>query len=57
MVIFQAFLNDHGGELVAACEAYLASVILSENGAQNLNEEQMVRTNELFWFLEVIFKF
>lgn len=48
MVIFQAFLNDHGGELVAACEAYLASVILSENGAQNLNEEQMVRTNELF---------
>ncbi|KAK2823917.1 hypothetical protein Q5P01_021092 [Channa striata] len=39
----QAFLNQHCGELVSICEAYLASVILSEKGSQNLNEELMVK--------------
>ncbi|XP_074503106.1 condensin-2 complex subunit D3 [Sebastes fasciatus] len=38
----QAFLNQHCGELVSVCEAYLAGIILSETGAQNLNEELMV---------------
>lgn len=41
----QAFLNQHCGELVLACESYLASIILTENGTQNLDEELMVRTN------------
>lgn len=40
----QAFLNQHCGELVSVCEAYLAGIILSETGAQNLNEELMVRS-------------
>ncbi|XP_073337425.1 condensin-2 complex subunit D3 [Pagrus major] len=39
----QAFLNQHCGELVSICEAYLASIILSEKGAENLNEELMVK--------------
>nr|XP_046258478.1 condensin-2 complex subunit D3 isoform X2 [Scatophagus argus] len=39
----QAFLNRHCGELVSVCEVYLASIILSEKGAQNLNEELMVK--------------
>ncbi|XP_040906250.1 condensin-2 complex subunit D3 isoform X2 [Toxotes jaculatrix] len=39
----QAFLNQHCGELVSVCEAYLAAIILSENGSQNLNEELMVK--------------
>uniref|UniRef100_A0A8D0AJM9 Non-SMC condensin II complex, subunit D3 n=1 Tax=Sander lucioperca TaxID=283035 RepID=A0A8D0AJM9_SANLU len=39
----QAFLNHHCGELVSVCEAYLAGIILSENGAQNFNEELMVK--------------
>uniref|UniRef100_A0A671VZS1 Non-SMC condensin II complex, subunit D3 n=1 Tax=Sparus aurata TaxID=8175 RepID=A0A671VZS1_SPAAU len=39
----QAFLNQHCGELVSVCEAYLASIILSEKGAENLNEELMVK--------------
>ncbi|XP_045927155.1 condensin-2 complex subunit D3 [Micropterus dolomieu] len=39
----QAFLNQHCGELVSVCEAYLASIILRENGTQNLNEELMVK--------------
>uniref|UniRef100_A0A8C4HUN4 Condensin complex subunit 1 C-terminal domain-containing protein n=1 Tax=Dicentrarchus labrax TaxID=13489 RepID=A0A8C4HUN4_DICLA len=41
----QAFMNQHCGELVSVSEAYLAGIILSEKGAQNLNEELMVRTN------------
>ncbi|XP_029922361.1 condensin-2 complex subunit D3 [Myripristis murdjan] len=39
----QAFMNQHCGELVSVCEAYLSGIILSENGAQNLNEELMVK--------------
>lgn len=39
-------MNQHCGELVSVCEAYLAGVILRENGTQNLNEELMVRTGE-----------
>ncbi|XP_062286238.1 condensin-2 complex subunit D3 isoform X2 [Scomber scombrus] len=39
----QAFLNQHCGELVSVCEAYLSSIMLSENGAENLNEELMVK--------------
>ncbi|XP_054653328.1 condensin-2 complex subunit D3 isoform X2 [Dunckerocampus dactyliophorus] len=39
----QAFLNQHCGELVSLCEVYLAGILLNENGAQNLNEDLMVR--------------
>ncbi|XP_068424000.1 condensin-2 complex subunit D3 isoform X2 [Clinocottus analis] len=39
----QAFLNQRCGELVSVCEAYLANIILREKGAQNLNEELMVK--------------
>ncbi|TNN32148.1 Condensin-2 complex subunit D3 [Liparis tanakae] len=39
----QAFLNQHCGELVSVSEAYLAGIILREKGAQNLNEELMVK--------------
>uniref|UniRef100_A0A671W1A1 Non-SMC condensin II complex, subunit D3 n=1 Tax=Sparus aurata TaxID=8175 RepID=A0A671W1A1_SPAAU len=46
----QAFLNQHCGELVSVCEAYLASIILSEKGAENLNEELMVRTKPFAGF-------
>lgn len=49
--LIQAFLNQHCGELVAVCEAYLASIILSETGSQNLNEELMVRISPLFTFI------
>ncbi|KAK9541070.1 hypothetical protein VZT92_001145 [Zoarces viviparus] len=38
-----AFLNQHCGELVSVCEAYLAGIILREKGAQNLNVELMVK--------------
>lgn len=43
MSFLQDFLNNHCGELVSVCEAYLAGIILSENGTQNLDEELMVR--------------
>ncbi|KAL0994528.1 hypothetical protein UPYG_G00123530 [Umbra pygmaea] len=39
----QKFLNQHCGELVSVCEAYLSGVILNENGAQNLNEDLVVK--------------
>lgn len=39
----QNFLNTHCGELVSVCEAYLGSILLSENGTENLNEDLMVR--------------
>uniref|UniRef100_A0A665T7H5 Non-SMC condensin II complex, subunit D3 n=1 Tax=Echeneis naucrates TaxID=173247 RepID=A0A665T7H5_ECHNA len=39
----QAFLNQHCGELVSVCEAYLASIILNEKGAENLNEDLMIK--------------
>ncbi|KAM4600057.1 condensin-2 complex subunit D3 [Fundulus diaphanus] len=39
----QAFLNQHCGELVSICEAYLASIILDVNGTQNLNEDLMIK--------------
>ncbi|XP_037530246.1 condensin-2 complex subunit D3 [Nematolebias whitei] len=39
----QAFMNQHCGELVSLCEAYLAGIILCENGTQNLNEELTIK--------------
>lgn len=42
-VFLQAFLNKYCGELVSVCEAHLTSIILSENGTKDLNEELMVR--------------
>ncbi|CAG05147.1 unnamed protein product, partial [Tetraodon nigroviridis] len=39
----QDFLNTHCGELVSVCEAYLANILLSENGTQDLNEDLMVK--------------
>ncbi|XP_030012337.1 condensin-2 complex subunit D3 isoform X2 [Sphaeramia orbicularis] len=39
----QAFLNQYCGELVSICEAYLASIILCENGVRSLNEELMIK--------------
>ncbi|KAM3865358.1 condensin-2 complex subunit D3 [Diretmus argenteus] len=39
----QAFMNQHCGELLSVCEAYLSGIILSENGAENLNEQLMVK--------------
>ncbi|XP_035770877.1 condensin-2 complex subunit D3 [Neolamprologus brichardi] len=38
----QAFLNQRCGELVSACEAYLSSVILTDSGSQDLDEELML---------------
>uniref|UniRef100_A0A4W6DN91 Non-SMC condensin II complex, subunit D3 n=1 Tax=Lates calcarifer TaxID=8187 RepID=A0A4W6DN91_LATCA len=46
----QAFLNQHCGELVSVCESYLAAIILSEEEAQNINEELMVNINPLLAF-------
>ncbi|KAJ7996928.1 hypothetical protein DPEC_G00223600 [Dallia pectoralis] len=39
----QKFLNQHCGELVSLCESYLSGVILTEHGAQNLNEDLVVK--------------
>ncbi|CAG6018121.1 unnamed protein product [Menidia menidia] len=39
----QAFLNQHCGELILLCEVYLANIILSENGAQDLDEQLMIK--------------
>lgn len=43
---------------MSVCEVYLASIILSENGAQNINVELMVRA-DLFqafpWYLRAAF--
>ncbi|KAK6317290.1 hypothetical protein J4Q44_G00126900 [Coregonus suidteri] len=39
----QTFLNQHCGELVSVCEAYLSGVILNEKGAQNFNEDLVVK--------------
>ncbi|XP_028324402.1 condensin-2 complex subunit D3 isoform X2 [Gouania willdenowi] len=39
----QAFLNLYCGELVSVSEAYLASIILTENRSQDLNEDLMVK--------------
>ncbi|XP_059215745.1 condensin-2 complex subunit D3 [Centropristis striata] len=39
----QGFLNRHCGELVSVCEAYLAGILLKEQGTQNLNVELMVK--------------
>ncbi|CAJ1066500.1 condensin-2 complex subunit D3 isoform X1 [Xyrichtys novacula] len=39
----QAFLNQHCGELVSVSEAYLAEIILSGKGTQNLNVELMIK--------------
>ncbi|XP_015236877.1 PREDICTED: condensin-2 complex subunit D3 isoform X1 [Cyprinodon variegatus] len=39
----QAFLNQHCGELVSICEAYLAGIILNENKTQDLNEDLMIK--------------
>uniref|UniRef100_A0AAY4AAM2 Condensin-2 complex subunit D3 n=1 Tax=Denticeps clupeoides TaxID=299321 RepID=A0AAY4AAM2_9TELE len=36
-------LNKHCGELVSICESYLSSVILNERGAENLNEDMVVK--------------
>ncbi|KAM9364165.1 LOW QUALITY PROTEIN: condensin-2 complex subunit D3-L-like [Pholidichthys leucotaenia] len=39
----QAFMNRHCGELVTVCEDYLAKILLTENGTQNLNEKLMIK--------------
>ncbi|XP_076025344.1 condensin-2 complex subunit D3 [Genypterus blacodes] len=39
----QAFMNEHCGELLTISESFLSTIILSENGTQNLDEELMVK--------------
>ncbi|KAG7483568.1 hypothetical protein MATL_G00039750 [Megalops atlanticus] len=39
----QNFLNQHCGEVVSICESYLSSIILSEDGLQNFNEDLVVK--------------
>ncbi|XP_064207133.1 condensin-2 complex subunit D3 isoform X1 [Anguilla rostrata] len=39
----QRFLNQHCGELVSICEAYLSGIMLSQDGALNLNEDLVVK--------------
>lgn len=39
----QKFLDQYCGELVSLCENYLSNVILRENGAQNLDEDLLVK--------------
>ncbi|KAM9449550.1 condensin-2 complex subunit D3 [Clarias gariepinus] len=38
-----SFLNQFCGELVCVCEAYLSTVLLNERGAENLNEDLLVK--------------
>uniref|UniRef100_A0AAY4AAL4 Condensin complex subunit 1 C-terminal domain-containing protein n=1 Tax=Denticeps clupeoides TaxID=299321 RepID=A0AAY4AAL4_9TELE len=42
-MIIKENLNKHCGELVSICESYLSSVILNERGAENLNEDMVVK--------------
>ncbi|KAG7313918.1 hypothetical protein KOW79_022414 [Hemibagrus wyckioides] len=37
------FLNQFCGELVSVCEEYLSTVLLNERGAENLNEDLLVK--------------
>uniref|UniRef100_A0A8C1HFK0 Condensin-2 complex subunit D3 n=1 Tax=Cyprinus carpio carpio TaxID=630221 RepID=A0A8C1HFK0_CYPCA len=37
------FLNRFCGELVSVCESYLSGVILQEKGAENINEDLLVK--------------
>ncbi|KAJ8275937.1 hypothetical protein COCON_G00076890 [Conger conger] len=39
----QSFLNQHCGELVSVCEAYLSSIMLSQDGALNFNQDLVVK--------------
>ncbi|XP_053474967.1 condensin-2 complex subunit D3 [Ictalurus furcatus] len=38
-----SFLNQFCGELVSVCEEYLSTVLLNEGGAENLNEDLLVK--------------
>ncbi|KAF7686726.1 condensin-2 complex subunit D3 [Silurus meridionalis] len=38
-----SFLNKYCGELVSVCEEYLSTVLLNERGAENLNEDLLVK--------------
>ncbi|TSN95726.1 WD repeat-containing protein 19 [Bagarius yarrelli] len=38
-----SFLNQFCGELVTVCEEYLSTVLLNEKGAENLNEDLLVK--------------
>ncbi|XP_053087025.1 condensin-2 complex subunit D3 [Pangasianodon hypophthalmus] len=38
-----SFLNQFCGELVSVCEEYLSTVLLNERGAENLNEDLLVK--------------
>ncbi|XP_068184281.1 condensin-2 complex subunit D3 isoform X2 [Antennarius striatus] len=39
----QAFLEQHCGELVSTSEDFLSRILLNQDGAQNLNQDLMVR--------------
>ncbi|CAL8334207.1 unnamed protein product [Lota lota] len=39
----QAFLDRHCGDLVCVCEAYLAGILLSQTGCQDLDQDLMVK--------------
>uniref|UniRef100_A0A672MDN0 Condensin-2 complex subunit D3 n=1 Tax=Sinocyclocheilus grahami TaxID=75366 RepID=A0A672MDN0_SINGR len=42
-MIANKFLNRFCGELVSVCESYLSGVILQEKGAENINEDLLVK--------------
>uniref|UniRef100_A0A8C1JSN2 Condensin-2 complex subunit D3 n=1 Tax=Cyprinus carpio TaxID=7962 RepID=A0A8C1JSN2_CYPCA len=46
-VFFLLFLDRFCGELVSVCESYLSAVILQEKGAENINEDLLVKTKLL----------
>lgn len=49
MCVLKNFLNQFCGELVSVCEEYLSTVLLNERGAENLNEDLLVRQNQNFY--------
>uniref|UniRef100_A0A8C2GSV3 Condensin-2 complex subunit D3 n=1 Tax=Cyprinus carpio TaxID=7962 RepID=A0A8C2GSV3_CYPCA len=47
----ERFLDRFCGELVSVCESYLSAVILQEKGAENINEDLLVKTKLLLKLL------
>lgn len=43
LCLLKSFLNQFCGELVSVCEEYLSTILLNERGAENLNEDLLVR--------------
>lgn len=46
--MLKSFLSQFCGELVSVCEEYLSTVLLNERGAENLNQDLLVRPENTY---------